>query len=84
MKKIILSAAVVAAALCGVFTANQVNNEVAMNDLEMENVEVLAEGEDVHTIVNAYGIQLNCVTMVGTCFSYTSSNMYLSVPGHNK
>lgn len=46
MKKILLSAAVVAVAVCGVFTANQVNNEVAMNDLQLENVEALASGED--------------------------------------
>lgn len=46
MKKIILSAVVAAAAVFGAYTANQTSNEVAMNDLQVENVEALGDGED--------------------------------------
>jgi len=42
MKKIILSAVVAAAAIFGAYSASQNSNEVAMNDLQMENIEALA------------------------------------------
>ena len=46
MKKIILGA-VVAAAIFGGFTANQTSSEVAMSDLQVENLEVLAQTPEV-------------------------------------
>lgn len=45
MKKLILSAVVAAAAVFGAYTANQTSNEVAMNDLQVENIEALGEGD---------------------------------------
>lgn len=78
MKKFFISAAVVAAAVCGVFTANQVNNEVAMNDLQLENVEALASGESMITKnawvpVGSWGYALPdghyCQNTLNTCIS---------------
>ncbi len=43
MKKIILSAVVAAAAIFGAYTANK-TDEVAMSDLQVENVEALGDG----------------------------------------
>lgn len=43
MKKLFFFAAIVAAAAFGVMNATENNN---MTDLQMENVELLAEGED--------------------------------------
>lgn len=46
MKKVFFIAAVVAAAAFGVMKANDVNVTYNMSDLQLENVELLAEGED--------------------------------------
>lgn len=46
MKKLILSAVVATAAVFGAYTANQTSNEVAMNDLQVENIEALGDGSD--------------------------------------
>jgi hypothetical protein len=46
MKKFLFGAAVVAAAGFGTFTANQNNNQAQLSDLELDNIEVLAEAED--------------------------------------
>ena len=43
MKKIFISAAVVAAAVFGVYTANQNNAMAQMSDLQMENIEALGQ-----------------------------------------
>ena len=47
MKKLILSAAVIAAAVFGIFKVHSENNINSdnMNALQIENVEILAEGE---------------------------------------
>ena len=45
MKRIILSAVVAAAAIFGGYTASQ-ESEFAMSDLQLENLEALAGGED--------------------------------------
>ena len=44
MKKVIFGAAVLALAALGVFKATETNN-YAFSDLQMENIEMLAEGE---------------------------------------
>lgn len=51
MKKVIFGAAVAATAMFGAYTAQQKSNEMAMNDLQIENVELLADGEPY------YGVQ---------------------------
>ena len=45
MKKLFFGMAVVAAAAFGVYTANKDNAEAQMSNLQMENIEILAEGE---------------------------------------
>ncbi|MCR4558459.1 MAG: hypothetical protein K5685_00090 [Bacteroidales bacterium] len=45
MKKIVLGAAFVAAAGFGTFTATQNNNKAQLSDLELENIEILAQVE---------------------------------------
>ena len=46
VKKLIFSAAVVAASVFGVYTANQNNEKANLSALQLENVEILAEGEN--------------------------------------
>lgn len=46
MKKLFFGMAVVAAATFGAYNANKTNANSQMSDLQMENVEILAEGED--------------------------------------
>jgi len=53
MKKIFISAAVVAASVFGVYTANQNNAKANLSALELDDVEVLAEGENLP--VDLYG-----------------------------
>ena len=45
MKKFLFGLAVVAAAAVGVYTANKDNAMSQMNDLQVENIELLAEAE---------------------------------------
>lgn len=45
MKKIIVCAAVIAVSIFGVIKANDINNKSTMSNLQMENIELLAEGE---------------------------------------
>ena len=47
MKKVFFGAAVLALAAIGVFKATETNN-YAFNDLQMENIEMLAQGEGGH------------------------------------
>lgn len=61
MKKIVLGAAFVAAACLGTFTANQNSNEAQMSDLQLENVEALADREAVYT---------DCSTVCGRLYGY--------------
>ncbi len=60
MKKLILSAVVAAGAMFGAYTANQTNNEVdlAVSDLQIEDVEALAWG-DVQDFLVQYAGYLN-------------------------
>lgn len=46
MKKVFFIAAVVAAAVFGVMKATDTNTSSTMSDLQMENVEALANGDD--------------------------------------
>ena len=45
LKKTLFGAAVVAAAGFGTFTANQNNKQALLSDLQLDNVEILAEGD---------------------------------------
>ena len=45
LKKTLFGAAIVAAAGFGTFTANQNNNQSQLSELQLENIEYLAEGD---------------------------------------
>jgi len=47
MKKIFISAAVVAASVFGFYTANQNNAKANLSDLQLENVEALGQEEPI-------------------------------------
>ena len=66
MKKLFFCAAIVAAAVFGVMKATEVNN--TMTDLQMENVELLAEGDGCKSIVCKDNKPDNCYHWDG---SYT-------------
>ena len=73
MKKIILCAAVVAAAVFGVMKATDVNNS-KMSDLQLENVEALAQLPE--------GTPYPCTDEWGGCtISYVWFSQYLTWTG---
>jgi hypothetical protein len=55
MKKFLFGAAVVAAAGFGTFTANQNNNEEQLSQLQLENIEILADAESEDDFKKATG-----------------------------
>lgn len=66
MKKIVLGAAFVAAAGFGTFTANQSNNQAQMSDLQMENIEALAQNGESSSMC-----ETGCLDRFGNgCFCY--------------
>ena len=66
MKKLIISAVVVVGAIFGVYAANQSNNEVVMSDLQIENVEALADRGDNNSGWKCPGAAMEYVEPEGT------------------
>ena len=64
MKKIFISAAVVAASVFGVYTANQNNAMANLSDLQKENLEALADNDKKPVIT----VGTICVGSSGSCF----------------
>jgi hypothetical protein len=73
MKKIFISAAVVVASVFGVYTANQNSAMANLSALEMENLELLAEGEPGSTDEGPYYPLGQPVLKSKTTYSYSSS-----------
>ena len=66
MKKIFISAAVVAASVFGVYTANQNNAMAQMSDLQMENIEALGQQGEGSSMC-----ETGCLNKKGSgCFCY--------------
>ncbi|MBR4265348.1 MAG: hypothetical protein IKQ46_04745 [Bacteroidales bacterium] len=78
MKKIFISAAVVAASVFGVCTANQNSAMAQMSDLLLEESEVLADGECVGTLE---GWNYSCTGDTRKCFDYRDDHQSMSCPG---
>jgi len=55
MKKLFFGMAVVAAATFGAYNANKTNADSQMSDLQMENLEIIAEGESGNGLGTLYG-----------------------------
>ena len=75
MKRLFISAAVVAASVFGVYTANQNNAMANLSALQMENLELLAEGESSQSFTNLTGCeatteQSKCLGKDGRTYSF--------------
>jgi len=81
MKKIFISAAVVAASVFGVYTANQNNAKANLSDLQKENLEALADNDKKPVIT----VGTICVGRYGQCFlGFYPTPEFISTEGQTR